>query len=42
MRTDTLIKKDGFDAIFEKFDLVEAERFIVLMNSESFDYTKRR
>ena len=42
MRTDTLIKKDGFDAIFEKLDLVEAERFIALIKRENFDYTEWR
>ncbi|HOV13984.1 MAG TPA: hypothetical protein PK771_06850 [Spirochaetota bacterium] len=42
MRTDTLIKKDGFDAIFEKLDIVEAERFIALIKRENFDYTQWR
>lgn len=42
MRTDTLIKKDGFDAIFEKLDLVEAERFIALIKRDNFDYTEWR
>ena len=42
MRTDTLIKHDGFKAIFEKLDIVEAERFIALMRRENFDYTEWR
>lgn len=42
MRTDTLIKKDGFDALFEKLDLVETERFIALIKRENFDYTQWR
>ena len=39
MRTDTLIKHDGFNAIFEKLDIVEAERFIALIKRYNFDYT---
>jgi len=42
MRSDALIKKDGFEAIFEKLDIVEAERFIALLKRENFDYTKWR
>ena len=42
MRADSLIKKDGFDAIFEKLDIVEAERFIALIKRENFDYTEWR
>jgi hypothetical protein len=42
MRSDTLIKHDGYKAIFEKLDIVEAERFIALMNRDKFDYTERR
>jgi hypothetical protein len=42
MRTDTLIKHDGFQAIFEKLDLVEAERFIALIKRDNFDYTEWR
>ena len=42
MRTDMLIKHDGFQAIFEKLDLVEAERFIALIKRDNFDYTEWR
>jgi hypothetical protein len=42
MRTDTLIKLDGFKAIFEKLDIVEAERFIALIRRDNFDYTEWR
>jgi len=42
MRTDTLIKRDGFDALFQKLDIVEAERFIALIKRENFDYTEWR
>ena len=42
MRTDTLIKREGFKALFEKLDIVEAERFIALIKREDFDYTEWR
>ena len=42
MRTDDLIKRVGFAAIFEKLDLVEAERFIALIKRDNFDYTEWR
>jgi hypothetical protein len=42
MKSDTLIKHEGFQAIFEKLDLVEAERFITLIKREDFDYTEWR
>jgi len=42
MRADNIIKKVGFDALAEKLDPVELERFIVLLNREKFDYTRWR
>lgn len=42
MRTDVEIKHDGYAAIFDKLDIVEAEKFIALMRREKFDYTKWR
>ncbi|MGR3292644.1 MAG: hypothetical protein ACUZ9M_01350 [Candidatus Scalindua sp.] len=42
MKTDTMIKKEGFQALKEKLDPVEFERFIVIINREKFDYTKWR
>ena len=42
MRTDTVIKEEGFHALFGKLDLVEAERFITLMKRENSDYTEWR
>ena len=42
MRTDTMIKHDGFNAIFKSLDLVEAERFVVLLKRDDFDYTEWR
>lgn len=42
MRPDTIIKHEGYSAIFNKLDIVEAERFIALMRREKFDYTEWR
>ena len=39
MRTDTLVKKDGYDALFDKLGMVDAERFITLLNRDPLDYT---
>jgi hypothetical protein len=40
MRTDTLIKNEGMEILSAKLGLVEAERFIMLIQKEPFDYTK--
>ncbi len=37
MRTDTLIRHDGMQALRERLGLVEAERFIALVRREPFD-----
>jgi hypothetical protein len=42
MRTDNIIKQEGFKALAEKLDIVEVERFFMLINREKFDYTKWR
>lgn len=42
MRTDVLIRHDGFKALFSQLDPVEAERFISLLRRDNFDYTKWR
>ena len=42
MKTDAMIKKEGFQALKEKLGIVEFERFIVIINREKFDYTKWR
>ncbi len=42
MKTDVMIKKEGFQALKEKLDPVEFERFIVIINREKFNYTKWR
>lgn len=40
MKTDTVVKQEGINALISKLGYVDAERFIVLINSEPFDYTK--
>ena len=42
MLTNTVLKNEGMRILAEELGLVEAERFIVLMRSEPFDYTKWR
>ena len=42
MITDTEIKLNGMKALVDNLGLVEAERFIVLIQREPFDYTKWR
>jgi len=41
-KTDTEIKLAGMQALSQSLDLVEAERFIALIQREKFDYTKWR
>ena len=40
MRTDTIIRNAGTQVLMDNLGLVEAERFIMLIQKESFDYTK--
>jgi hypothetical protein len=42
MRTDTVIKHEGFHALFDKLGVVETERFIALLKRDNFDYTEWR
>ncbi|MGR3319311.1 MAG: hypothetical protein ACUZ8O_12655 [Candidatus Anammoxibacter sp.] len=42
MMTDTEVKINGFKALSNSLGLVEAERFIALIQREPFDYTKWR
>ncbi len=39
---DTVLLDTGMDILVERLGLVEAERFIYLVNKEPFDYTKWR
>ncbi len=40
MRTDNIIRQTGLNAIVDKLDIVEIERFIMLFNRDNSDYTK--
>jgi hypothetical protein len=40
MKTDTLIRNEGMEILSKHLGLVEAERFIMLIQKEPFDYTK--
>jgi len=42
MTSNTVLLNKGMECLMEKLGLVEAERFIALVNSEPFDYTKWR
>ena len=40
MATDTIIRNRGMEILLEKLGMVQAERFIMLIQREPFDYTK--
>jgi phospholipid N-methyltransferase len=40
MKTDTLIRNEDMEILAKNLGLVEAERFIMLIQKEPFDYTK--
>ena len=42
MRTDSIVRIDGMNALLEKLGKVDAERFIMLLLREPFDYTEWR
>ncbi len=42
MKNDTLLRIEGMQALMEKLGLIEAERFIMLIQREPFDYTRWR
>jgi len=42
MRNATALRDEGLRVLSEQLGLVEAERFIVLMRREPFDYTQWR
>ena len=39
MRTDTIIRNEGTQVLMNNLGLIEAERFIMLIQKEPFDYT---
>ena len=42
MKSDTIVRQEGMDALIAKLGYVDAERFIVLITREPFDYTEWR
>ena len=40
MKTDTLIRTESMNTLIKNMGLIEAERFVMLMQKETFDYTK--
>ena len=40
MKADTLIRHEGMNTLIKNLGLIEAERFIMLIQREAFDYTK--
>ena len=42
MRIDSEIKRLGFEALTQHLGLVDAERFVALIQREKLDYTKWR
>ena len=40
MKTDTIIRNEGMEILSKYLGMVEAERFIMLIQREPFDYTK--
>ncbi len=42
MRTDTVLRCDGMNLLAEHLGIVEAERFVALIQREPFDYTEWR
>lgn len=40
--SDTALRVGAMQVLVEKFGLVDTERFIALINKESFDYTEWR
>jgi len=40
MKTDTIIRNEGMEILAKNLGIIEAERFIMLIQREPFDYTK--
>ena len=40
MKADTVIKNEGMKILSDNLGMIEAERFIMLIQREPFDYTK--
>ena len=40
MKSDTLIRIEGMEALMDRLDIMDAERFIMLIKKDPFDYTR--
>ena len=40
MKADTIIRTEGMKILIKNLGLIEAERFVMLIQKERFDYTK--
>lgn len=40
MKTDTIVRIEGMDALIATLGAVDAERFITLVKRDTFDYTE--
>jgi len=40
MKADTLIRAEGMNTLIKNLGLIEAERFVMLIQKDTFDYTK--
>ncbi len=40
MKTDNEVMNSGFESIFSALGMVDAERFIMLLKRDKFDYTE--
>ena len=40
MKADTLIRTEGMNTLIKNLGLIEAERFVMLIQKDAFDYTK--
>ncbi|MCL2067093.1 MAG: hypothetical protein FWG99_06475 [Treponema sp.] len=40
MKADTLIRTEGMNTLIKNLGLIEAERFVMLIQKDTFDYTK--
>jgi len=40
MKTDTIIRNEGIQVLMNNLGLIEAERFMMLIQKEPFNYTK--
>ena len=40
MKADTLVRTEGMNILIKNLGLIDAERFVMLIQKETFDYTK--